>query len=134
MSISRVDPHDVAAQLCLEIRYEQLPDGRHGLYSGDYIALRPGLTQREERSTLAHELGHHHYGLTHIPHRLSPKLEAACDLYAAEMLIDEQELLTLARQYPDDPARVAYELGVSSWVLEAWLKSHPIEKDCDAAA
>lgn len=134
LNITKGNPHAVAAELGLEIRYEKLPAGRHGLYRGDHIAITPGLTQREERSTLAHELGHHEYGHTHVPQFFAPRLEAACDLYAAEMLIDEYELLRLAQLYPEDPARIAYELDVASWVLDAWVRAHPLPHHQDTAA
>lgn len=131
---SKVDPYAVASELGLEVKHQPLPLGYHGLYTGSCIILLPGMTQREERSTLAHELGHHHYGHTHVHRSFEPKLEAACDLYAAEMLIDEVALLKLAHLYPDDPATIAYELNVSSWVLEAWAREHPLTADMDVAA
>lgn len=133
-STTKGDPYTIAASLGLDIIYERLEGPRRGVYRGSHIAVRPGLTQREERSVIAHELGHHYYGHTHVHRSFAPKLEAACDLYAAEMLISEQELLRLAHEYPDDPARVAYELNVSSWVLDAWVKAHPLPADMDVAA
>lgn len=123
------DPYTLAHTLGLPIIHTPLPAGIQGLYQGTHIALRPGLTQRAERSVLAHELGHHHYGHTHIPRTLAPKIENACDLYAAEMLIDEQELINLAHQYPEDPAHIAYELGVTDWILNAYIRAHPLPKD-----
>ena len=69
------DPYTLAHTLGLPIIHTPLPAGIQGLYQGTHIALRPGLTQRAERSVLAHELGHHHYGHTHIPRTLAPKIE-----------------------------------------------------------
>lgn len=133
-STTKGDPYAIAAALGLDIRHEHLEGNHHGLYRGDHIVVKPGLTQREERSVVAHELGHHYYGQTHIHRSYSTKLERLCDLYAGKMLIDEQELIHLAHEYPDDLARIAYELNVSLWLLETWITKYPIRADMDVAA
>lgn len=105
-----------------------------GLHQHGTIYLAKGLTEREERSVLAHELGHYFRGETHIWADAAPKAEAAADLYAAELLIDEAELNRLARCYPDEPGRIAYELGVADWVLDAWVRAYPLADEYDEVA
>lgn len=127
MNTTNKNPYTEAEKLGLTIEYTpNLPAGIDGLYTGTHLLIRPHLPHRYELGTLWHELGHHHYGLTHIPHQLSPKLEARCDLYAAEHLINPQELSKLARIYPDEPSRIAYELGVTDRLLNTYIRAHPL--------
>lgn len=61
------------------------------------ITLALGLTKPEARSTLAHELGHAHYG-----HGCStPAFERRARTYAAHLLIDPAEYARLERINPD---------------------------------
>ncbi|MFW0120326.1 ImmA/IrrE family metallo-endopeptidase [Rothia sp. P5764] len=126
MSTTNKDPYLEAEKLGLEICHTNtLPTGIDGLYTGDRLLVRPHLPNRFEISTLWHELGHHHYGLTHVPSHLSSRLEYKCDCYAAEHLINQRDLEILARIYPDDSERIAYELGVTQRILKAYLSAHP---------
>lgn len=101
------------------------------LYTGEAVLVKPGLTQRDELSALAHEYKHVLDGQPHLPRYLAPKVELACDVFAAELLIDTDELFRLARMYPDEPGRIAYELGVTDWLLNAWMRAHPISIDSE---
>lgn len=92
---------------------------------GNIIFLQKGMTERDTISILWHELGHHARGETHVASAVRCKSEIAADLYAAERLIDPDELARLAVLYPDDTGRLAYELGVADWVLESYLGAHP---------
>ena len=69
------DPYTLAHTLGLPIIHTPLPKGVHGLYQGTHIALRPGLTTREERTVLAHELKHAQDGQTHLPHHQTRGVE-----------------------------------------------------------
>lgn len=125
------DPWAVAKERNIAVRFVDLP-GLWGLHAGNrVIYLQKSVTAREQRSVLAHELGHEARGDVHIPRHLAPKAEASCDVYAAEMLIDPEELLRLAHLYPDNPGQVAYELDVADWVLDAYLRAHPISIDSE---
>lgn len=108
---------------------------RDGVTYGNTIYIAADLTGRELISVLWHELGHHARGDSCFPRALTPRIEAACDLYAAQALIDERELRRLASIYPDNPAKIAYELGVADWVLDAWVRAYPLAtvEDCIAA-
>lgn len=107
---------------------------RDGLTHVNTIYIAGDLTGRELISVLWHELGHHARGDNCFPTTFTSKIEAACDLYAAQALIDERELRRLAHEYPDDPARIAYELNVSSWVLDAYIRANPLPASTDMAA
>lgn len=120
------NPHHILTTLGIPLEYKNPGNGLLGLYTGKAIHIKPGLTTRDERSVLAHELKHAIDGQTHLPHHIAPKIEAACDLYAADLLINPQELHTLATLYPDDPGRIAYELNVADWVLNAYIRAHPL--------
>lgn len=117
----------------IEVRRRALKN-RDGLTHGNTIYIATDLTGRELISVLWHELGHHARGDSCFPRTLTPRIEAACDLYAAQALINEQELRRLASIYPDNPAKIAYELGVADWVLDAWVRAHPLPADIDVAA
>lgn len=103
----------------------------HGLSGlnaqGKTIFLARNQTQRDLDSTLWHELGHDARGETHIATDRKCKAERAADLYAAEHMIDPVKLEELAVLYPNDPGRIAYELGVADWVLSAWIMAHPLD-------
>lgn len=76
-----------------------LTDGLAGLTDTETreITLASGLTEPEARSTLAHELGHAHYG-----HGCStPAFERRARTFAARVLIDPDKYARLERINPD---------------------------------
>lgn len=73
--------------------------GLRGLYDDEErcIYLNLGLTMAEQRSTLAHELGHAYYG-----HGCTiPQFEDRARKYAATLLVDPHEYARLERINPD---------------------------------
>lgn len=128
------DPWAEAARRGLAVYHVDL-HGLDGLNAdGGVIFLQKGMTERDEISTLWHELGHDERGEVHVADASQCKAERAADLYAAEKLVDPQELARLASLYPDDPGLIAYELGVADWVLDAYLRAHPLVADLAEAA
>ena len=78
------------------------------------ITLRSGMGAVQGRSTLAHELGHAHYG-----HDADcPKLERQADAYAVWLLISPQAWEEATRVH-SSPVAVANELGVLPRLVEA---------------
>lgn len=119
------DPWVHAEQLGLHVIEGNPGEGNRGLWVGNHtIILKPGLTALQARSTLAHEIVHAEYDQPLIPHHLSPKAEARADRIAAERLIDNKDFVRLAEMYPDNPAQLAFELGVTPKMLETYIKHH----------
>ncbi|MCK2024614.1 ImmA/IrrE family metallo-endopeptidase [Microbacterium sp. kSW2-24] len=83
----------------MHVHFWALPERIRGLYDHEerriYLNLR--LTPFERRSTLAHELGHAHYGHDCT----SPRGEKQARSYAAGLLIDPEEYERLERINPD---------------------------------
>lgn len=118
------NPWEHADQLGLRVIEGDPGEGNRGLWAGNHtIILKPQLTTLQARCTLAHEIVHAQYDPPLIPHHLSPKAEARADRIAAQRLINSDEYLRLARIYRDNPAQLAYELGVTPKILNAYIRS-----------
>ncbi|WP_346843648.1 ImmA/IrrE family metallo-endopeptidase [uncultured Rothia sp.] len=117
------DPQKHADQLGLHVIEGNPGKGNRGLWVGNQtIILKPGLTNLQARCTLAHEIVHAEYDQPLIPHHLSPKAEARADRIAATRLITLDAYNKFVRIYPDNPAQLAYELGVTPKMLETFIK------------
>lgn len=125
------DPYQHAEELGVTILYRPPGNGLTGLYIGHRdgrptVLLKPGMSAREERSTLAHEL-------VHVEHDDRPtadltwhaRRERRCNRVAAGRLIERESLLQLASAY-EDRGMWAIELGVSGFILDAYLESWPL--------
>ncbi|WP_144795740.1 ImmA/IrrE family metallo-endopeptidase [Microbacterium paludicola] len=104
-----------AASLGIELHASHLPEDVLGYYSPDesriYFDLQ--LTPNERRTTIAHELGHAHYG-----HRCdTSRNELQADKYAATLLINPAEYADLETINPDRHF-LADELAVTVELLE----------------
>lgn len=94
-----------------------LPDGVMGVTDGETIWLRRGLSQRERRCTIAHELEHIDRGLvTRCDSRLERELHAA----VARQLIPIENLLDVVA-WTDSFQEAAEELWVDVDTLMARL-------------
>lgn len=107
----------LSAEQGLTVHAAHLPDDVLGYYSPDeariYFDLK--LTNDERRSTVAHELGHAHYG-----HGCdSDANERQADSYAARLLIDPDAYAALKRFNPDQH-HLAEELRVTVDVIYAY--------------
>lgn len=84
------------------------------------IVLLDGLPALQERSVLAHELGHAMLGHT----TSSAKRERQADRWAARHLI-RYEHFDRTRRYADDPSQWCVDLLVTPRILKAWIDDHP---------
>jgi len=85
------------------------------------ITLNPRMSTVLQRSTLAHELGHHHHGdtWTDDPRELSAR-ERRADLHAARLLISPASYARAERLVGPHPGAIARELDVARYVVDAW--------------
>jgi hypothetical protein len=119
------DPYTHAAELGVTITVDRDTCGHDGLWLPDEnrINLRPGMLQIQERSVLAHELGHAVHG-----HRDSrPKNEMLADRFAAEKLVDREMLIGMMASDPEAYARWCLELGVTMKILRVYLGAHRLD-------
>jgi Zn-dependent peptidase ImmA (M78 family) len=100
----------LCGELHLEVHVATLPQGSLGAYDHERqrILLARGLTPVEQRSVLAHELGH--ALLMHVGS--SGAEERAAERFAARVLIDPDALAAACRWARDD-VELADELGVT---------------------
>lgn len=108
---------DLCLQCELEVLESRLPAGWLGAYdhARGRILLAPGLTPVEQRSVLAHELGHAlrmHVGSSDADER-------AAERFAARLLIDP-DALRAACAWARDDDELADELGVTVDVVRAY--------------
>ena len=103
-----------AAHYGVHVHYAHLRHGIRGFYDHDeqriYLSLR--LAHFERRSTLAHELGHAHYGHDCT----TPRNERQARAYAARLLIDPEEYARLERINPDQH-HLAEEFSVTPRII-----------------
>lgn len=81
--------------------------------------MKPGLNPAQYRSTLAHELGHAHYG--HYGHG-NRKQEKQADLWAAKQLISLESLIANS-ECTLDVGEVAANLGVMPSVVRDFVST-----------
>lgn len=117
---TKYDPHERADQLGIELVYGRLR-ASNALWIPDKrtIILQPRMKVIQERSLLAHELGH--VELAHRDDR--PKHEVLADRYAAEHLVDADRVLELIDWAPNT-AHLSLEVGVTTKLMQVWLNVH----------
>lgn len=111
----------LAAQYGVGVHYWDLPERTRGLYDHEekLIFLNLRLTYYERRSTLAHEIGHAHYG-----HECSyPRGEKQARAFASKLLIDPEEYARLERINPD-PHWIAEEFSVTAEIIFDYERFH----------
>ncbi|GAB3616040.1 hypothetical protein GCM10027416_05970 [Okibacterium endophyticum] len=104
-----------AHRLGLSVHAAHLPDDRLGLYvpSENRIYFDLDLTPSEQRSALAHELGHAYHG--HVCD--DARSERQADAWAAEMLVDPVAFAA-AERINSDTHSIAEELNVTVKIIE----------------
>lgn len=110
-----------AAALGVSVHLGHLPHEMLGVYdpSTSRVWISLGLTPDEQRSVLAHELGHVHHGHTCG----SDRAERAADRYAADLLIDADRYAELERLGLDEHI-IADELDVTVDIVRAYREHH----------
>lgn len=81
------------------------------------ISVQIGMTDAETLSSFAHELGHAHYN---DPPGHTGKYELRADRFAARLLISPDEYARAEAIYGHHPARLAFELGTTTHLIEVW--------------
>ena len=110
------DLFDYAERLGLAIEWAPLR-GRDGEYRHDLclIRLRYGMTERLERWTLAHEIGHAVHGdMRTCNDRVSSKQERRADEWAACRLIELHRYREVEDLRDGHVASMAHDLGIVS--------------------
>lgn len=110
----------LADSLGVMVRTAPTPAGLWGIYDHRHglITMRPNLGPDQYRSTLAHELGHAHYG--HIGQ--SAKAERQADIWAARQLLT-LDLIIERACVTIDSIGLAAELEVMPWVLRSFIST-----------
>lgn len=81
------------------------------------ITLRLGMDDATTLCSLAHELGHAHYGDPPGHHGAH---ELRADRFAARLLISPADYAVAEKVYGPYPAAIAAELGVTVNILKSW--------------
>lgn len=97
--------------------------GRHlnaAYHPSGKIFVRWGLDAVTRRCSIAHELGHAHYG-----HNCStPGAERAADEWAALRLIALDDVETAAKNCDGAASAIAAEIGITPHLLTVWMRLH----------
>ena len=118
------DPFEHAERAGIEVLYRNIRTANSCWYpEHNLIVMRQGMRHVQTRSALAHEMGHVTYG--HTDDR--PKHEVQADRWAADMLIDKEQVSTLLEWVPDS-ARLAAELGVTTRLVRVYLNVHHLAR------
>lgn len=121
----------LAADHGVAVTSAPLPDDLLGCYVPGLrrIYLDSRLTPAEERSVLAHEIGHVHYAHPcgdNAPSDTARARERQADVFAARLLIDADAYAQLER-VDDDAHAIADDLGVTVEVVEIY-RAHCLQR------
>jgi len=118
------DPYEHAFVLDIEVIHRKIRTA-NAMWLPDHnvIVIRDGMKASYDQCALAHEIGH--AALGHADD--SPKNEVLADRYAAERMVEADRCRDLMRWAPDI-ARLALELGVTTRLLRAYLRMHPVNE------
>lgn len=110
----------------VEVEWHPLGDVR-GYYEHDVrtITLNSAMTEALLRSTLAHELGHAHYG--HVPDvdpRLRERHERLANCFAADLLIQDTAYAEQEALVGPHPGAIAVGLCVATYTVEVYQAMH----------
>ena len=121
------DLHAHAQQLGVRLRRHT--GGPKGVYHhpSRTISTRRGMSIQQYRSTLAHELGHAHYGDVPVRGIYTARQEARADLYAAHLLINPEEFRDACIWHHDHLGAVADDLEVTHHLARVYA-AHSLER------
>ena len=124
LAITTLDLFDMAHALGLKVTYHHGRGKGYYLHHRRLISLRNDLTDRQLRSTLAHELGHATRGDVPTGTAFDARAERAADQFAANLLITEEDYINLEMLHDGALDPIAHELGVTVHLIEVWRKMH----------
>lgn len=115
---------DMAAALGVTVAHAKLTT-RNGEYRHDLkrIRLREGMTFRQERCVLAHEIAHAVF--EDVPSKFGPvnaKQERRADEWAALRLITPTSYRIAEEQWDGHIGAMAYDLGVTAKIITAFQR------------
>ena len=119
------DPRAHAESLGIAIKVSELPTGWRGAYSHYRctIYIVKGMSMREERSTLAHEVAHGIAGDEFTDFLFfTGKQENRANFLASRALIDFEEYRRAEKLVGAHTPSLAYELNVTESVLKFWQR------------
>lgn len=122
------DLHQIADRLGVRLTHHDAEESeRKGFYDHltRTISTVRGLSAAEYKSTLAHELGHAHYG--HEPTGIEcvdDQHEDQADEFAAELLLTEELVRDACAAYGGHLGAIAEELEVTEHLLAVWWATH----------
>ena len=127
--INNADLHRLAESM--GVRLVRHDNGVKGWYCHETrtISTRRGMSIAAYRSTLAHELGHAHYG--DIPQEngyYHQRQEKRAWDYAASLLIDKSQYTEAATWHDHDQRAIADELEITHHLLTHWSRKHTEQK------
>lgn len=108
---------DVAQRRGYRVRWHRGGPKAAWLPHRNAISLRVGMDDATTLCSLAHELGHAHYGDPPGHHGAH---ELRADRFAARLLINPTDYATTEAIYGPHPSVLAHELGVTVKVLKTW--------------
>lgn len=118
-------PAEHAAALGLRVEYFWPTTGRKGEYRHDerLIVIRPGMSHRQERCTLAHEIAHALAGDVRSAFGpVNARQESRADQRAAQLLVDLDEYRLAERLHGPHCGAIADELDVTVHMLAVWRR------------
>ena len=124
LAITTLELFDMAHALGLKVTYHHGRGKGYYLHHRRLISLRNDLTDRQLRSTLAHELGHATRGDVPTGTAFDARAERAADQFAANLLITEEDYINLEMLHDGALDPIAHELGVTVHLIEVWRKMY----------
>lgn len=124
LAITTLDLFDMAHALGLKVTYHHGRGKGYYLHHAKRISLRDDLTERQLRSTLAHELGHAVRGDVPTGTIFDARAERAADQFAAKLLITEEDYINLEMLHDGALDPIAHELGVTVHLVEVWRRMY----------
>ncbi|WP_408935962.1 ImmA/IrrE family metallo-endopeptidase [Corynebacterium marquesiae] len=112
---------DVAQRRGYRIRWHRGGPKAAWVPAQNAITVQIGMDDTTTLCSLAHELGHAHYG---DPPGHYGAHELRADRFAARLLINPTDYATTEAIYGPHPTLLAHELGVTVKVLKTWQSLH----------
>ena len=112
---------DVAQRRGYRIRWHRGGPKAAWIPRRNTITLRLGMDDATTLCSLAHELGHAHYG---DPHGHHCDIDIRAERFAARLVINSTDYATTEAIYGPHPNVLAHELGVTVKVLKTWQTLH----------